>query len=184
MLARRFKISVRHSVIIGALVLLFLLACAARVDAHGLGASFEATSTPYIVDVGYDPVDFVAGYSSRFGLELLNEARDILEYDHAWVRITREGVTVLATGIAKQSLGPTTLLYVFQTPGEYTLHVSYRTEEDVLAEASFPIQVVEDGRFGSFSPWIAAAFVAGFLLATVAFVAWRRIMKKPVAFRR
>ena len=112
------------------------------VSAHSLGASFEATTTPYRVDVGYDPAEFMAGYASRFDFDLREESGPVTEYDYVWVRITKEKQTLFATGIERQLLGPTTLLYTFDIPGNYTLHVSYRQGTDVMAEASFAFTVV------------------------------------------
>lgn len=94
--------------------------------------------------MGYDSVDFIAGHGSRFDFDLREDSGPITEYDFVWVRITKDKQTVLATDIERQQLGPTTLLYTFDTRGDYMLHVSYRNGSEVLAEASFPFVVVPD----------------------------------------
>lgn len=122
----------------GTLVLLM----AGNVSAHSSEVSFEATSTPYLIDVGYDPEEFMAGYASRFDFDLREESGLITDYDYVWVRITKEKRALFATGIERQMLGPTTLVYTFNTPGDYVLHVSYRQGADVMAEASFTFTVL------------------------------------------
>lgn len=142
--------------------------------AHSLGASFEATSSAYLIDIGYDPVDFVAGYSSRFDLELRNAAREMQDFGHVWVRITKDDRTVLATGVAQQDLGPTSLLYVFETPGTYELNASYRNDSGVIAEAAFPITVTADPALRAFPTELIAVFAAGLTLGVGISVAWGR----------
>lgn len=146
-------------------VSLFLAMSPRLAHAHALGSSFEATSTPYIVDVGYDPDVFVEGYAHRFDFDVRAESDlRILPYDYVWVRITQGKRTLLATGLERQELGPTTLLYSFESAGMYEIHVSYREGSDVMAEASFPIDVQkrDDGFVPPFIP--AAAAVIGLLV--------------------
>ncbi len=151
-----------------------------HVLAHSLGASFEATSSPYRVDVGYDPVDFLAGDASRFDFDLREESGPITDYDYVWVRITKEKKTLFATGIERQTLGPTTLVYTFDTPGDYVLHVSYRQGADVMAEASFPFTVL----LSDSGPAIPADALMGFGIGAVLSIAaaslWLRLRRVPM----
>ena len=155
---------------------------APQVRAHALGASLEATSSPYFIDIGYDPLEFTTGFNSRFDFELRDLSRDLLDYGHVWVRIAQGKRTVLATGIAHQSLGPTTLLYTFDQPGDYTLNVSYREGGDVLAEATFPLKVYPDPEESTVSLAALAAFLGG-LIAGAA-VLWGAIRLKKRAVDR
>lgn len=145
--------------------------------AHTTGASWEAKVDSYLVDVGYDTTVFTAGDSSRFDFNLFDEKTRAQEgFTHVWVRMIRDGTTLLATGIWHQPVGPTSLLYAFGEAGNYTLEVSFRdTDGNDIAVATFPITVVADSeRSGKFSgssllfSFMAGVLIAGFglLLAT------------------
>lgn len=148
------------------------------VSAHSLGSSFEATTSPYFIDIGYTPDVFEAGASARFEFELRDLAtRDLFDYDHVWVRISRGREALLATGVAHQDLGPTTLLYEFAEPGEFSLDVSYRSGRmGEIATSSFPVTVFpakEQGFDRTLVAWIATLAVsaaAGFGAARARFL--------------
>jgi hypothetical protein len=144
--------------------------------AHSLGVSLEAVDNGKLVDIGYDPPTLTAGASALFDISLRDpETKDIVDFHHIWVRMQKERQTMFATGVAFQPLGPTTLLYAFPHPGEYTLDVSYRTAEgDTIARASFPL-IVEDQERG-YAIWIAYALAAG-LIASMLAVMMRRLMR-------
>lgn len=157
--------------------LLFLIAALvpfSQADAHALGASFEATSTPYLIDVGYDPEVFETQRSARFDFELRDlESRDYVTYDHVWVRIIREKRTLLATGVRRQDIGPTTLLYLFGEPGTYMLEVSYRRiDGEEFASTSFPLTVVP-GKDDFPTWWIVPSIIALFVGAGISMVLFR-----------
>jgi hypothetical protein len=145
-------------------------------SAHVTGAFFEKEVGNFIVDIGYDPEIIVARESSAFSFDLLDKTnRDPQEFTSIWVKIDKGEQTTLATGIARQSLGITTLLYTFPEAGEYELNVRYQSGDDSIAEASFPI-VVEEGEggslFGKFSSQIIVGFslistIGAFILGTI-----------------
>ena len=122
-----------------------VFAFAAPASAHDTGFSYIATSSPYVIDIGYDPVAYVAGQSVRFDFVLRDEkSGQNVSFDQVWVRVTNENNTKLATGLFRQPFGPTTLLYVFAPPGEYTLEASFRdVSGHELAVSSFPMVVLE-----------------------------------------
>lgn len=134
--------------IVGVVVcsLLILSLSTSPAIAHVSGASWNATSTPYIIDVGYTPDRFVAGEYAVFDFLLWRDAANVgkpVDFTEAWVRVLRDKETLLATGIRRQQLGPTTLLYTFANPGEYSLSVSFRNQKsDELAAAEFRFKVL------------------------------------------
>lgn len=147
------------------------------VSAHALGASLEATSSPYLIDIGYDPSAITTDRATRFEFELRNTAdRRLLSYSDVWVRLRHNDVTILATGIHYQTLGPTTLLYEFPAVGAYELIVSYREGLEEIANASFPISVSGSSSRARFSDMrIIAALAVGFgIFTTAAAFLWRR----------
>ncbi len=113
--------------------------------AHTTGASWNITSGPYTVDLGYNPLTFIAGEYASFDFLLWKgpaNTGEQTDYAQVWVRIIRDKNTLLATGILHQTYGPTTLLYSFAEPGDYTLEASFRTESgDEIAVATFPLSV-------------------------------------------
>ncbi len=161
-----------------------ILACAISLplhaSAHTTGASWNATSGPYTVDVGYDPVTFTAGQYTRFDFLLWNgpaNTSDQKDFSQIWVRIVRDdNHTLLATGIWKQPVGPTTLLFEFAEAGSYTLEVSYRDRDgNDIAVAKFPITV--SGGSGSSSLMSLLIGVFAFIVGvglTVIFLPKRR----------
>jgi hypothetical protein len=130
--------------------------------AHTTGASWNAPSGPYTIDLGYDPTVFTAGQYSRFDFLLWRGPANTGQpapFSQVWVRITRAGAdTLLATGIWKQPVGPTTLLYEFTEPGSYTIETSYRDADgNDIATSSFPITVAVGSADASFTiPLVAA----------------------------
>lgn len=124
-------------------LLCMLVGFAGTAHAHIGGASFAATTSPYVIDVGYDPVQFTADQSTRFDFVLSDEkTNERRNFDQVWVRITNEDGTLLATGLFRQPFGPTTLLYVFAKPGAYTIASSFRDASgNEIAAASFPLTV-------------------------------------------
>ena len=169
-IARMRKITAILLVFVGAFSL------APLVQAHSSGLSFEATSTPYIVDIGYDIVSFYAGESVRFDFTLKDEKTDDEEtFDHVWIRILRDSKTLLATGIRKQEIGPTTLLFVFPLEGLYTLETSYRSADgEDIAKATFPISVlpIEESLWSRYGGYMVP-LLAGLLIGAAAVIIFR-----------
>ena len=142
-----------------------VLGFAAQADAHVTGLSWTATTTPYVVDVGYDPNVFQAGQSARFDFVLRDEKTgDIAPYDHVWVRLMHDDTTLLATGVRRQSIGPTTLLFGLIESGDYKLEASFRDiDGNDLAVESFPMSI-KKGSSSSFDYAVAGiAFIVGLI---------------------
>lgn len=112
---------------------------------HGFGASLEATSQGLRIDVGYDPAEPVAGQRVVFDFELYeNELKEnSISYDRVWARLHAGSDTLLATGVGKSDLGPTTLLMRLPNPVPEGLQmtVRYEKEGNTVAEHEFPFPV-------------------------------------------
>jgi hypothetical protein len=145
-------------------------AFAQPVAAHSSGGSFIATTSPYVIDIGYDPAAFIEGEYSRFDFVLQNEAGKQAPYSYVWVRIRKGTETLLATGLYKQQFGPTTLLYTFAWEGVYELDASFRdTDGDEIARAQFSITVLpssDESAFPEFARYLLS-FVSGLLVGIV-----------------
>ncbi len=150
--------------IIAALLVLCAGFTARSVSAHPVGFSWEKTNGNYLMDVGYDTDVFIAGEYVRFDFALKDPAtKDPRDFTQAWVRITdSDGKrTLLATGVYNQSIGPTTLLYLFAEPGPHSLEVSFRDKDgNDLAVGSFPLVVKPADGGGSVPLQIAGAVLA------------------------
>ncbi len=166
-----------------ALLLTIFAALPATVaEAHALDPSFEVQVGEYLVDIGYEPDPLTSETYARFSFELwLNERGNPVEYSHVWVRIMRDSTTLFASGIHRQAVGPTTLLYTFPDAGAYVLDISYRTEDSEVAATEIPITVTRgaDGNRSVFAVSIVA-FCA--LLAAAALSAWRGAWRTPFRF--
>lgn len=161
------------------IVPIIILATPVVSSAHALGASFEATSTPYFIDIGYDPDPLETGRASRFEFELRNLQREMVkDHTYVWIRLVRSDETLLATGIHTQLYGPSTLLHTFETPGSYVLDVSYRTDDgSEIASAEFPFEVVR-GENSGFT-WLH--MIIGILLLCAAALLAFAFIRKPRA---
>lgn len=158
-------------------VFAMMLALPSLALAHTVGASWNIPyQGGYTVDIGYDPTTFVAGTYTRFDFLLWKgpaNTGDPVDYAQIWIRITRSGNnTVLATGIWKQPIGPTTLLYEFQDPGNYTLEASYRDKDgNDIAIASIPITVAAASGGSSYGllilSFVCGALFGAFLLFSI-----------------
>jgi len=143
--------------------------------AHTTGASWNTVVGQYTADLGYDPATFAAGQYTRFDFLLWKGPANTgtpADFSQIWVRIVRDdNDTLLATGIWKQPVGPTTLLFEFTEPGSYKLEASYRdVDGNDIAVASFPITVAAgSSSSGTFLPLLIAilAFIAGGAAAVI-----------------
>jgi hypothetical protein len=127
------------------------IVCIPFVYAHESGASWEEQVGEYLIDIGYEPEEFRAGDSIRFDFALKDSTGATENFDEVWVRIVDETSkkTALATGIRRQSVGPTTLLYAFGHKGPYSLEASYRTADgEEIAAHAFPVAVTPDQQKG------------------------------------
>jgi len=114
------------------------------VVAHSTGESFEKKVGDYLVDIGYDPAIFEAGISNTFSFGLVNaQTEEEIDFDYVWVRIEQEGQTDFASGIKKQELGATTMIYTFPEITTYDISVRYQKGDEIIAETSVPINVVK-----------------------------------------
>jgi hypothetical protein len=149
------------------------------VYAHTTGASWTMPSDAYTVDIGYDPVTFTEGQYTRFDFLLWKGPANTgtaSDFAQVWIRITKsDGDTVLATGIWKQPIGPTTLLYEFSEAGTYTIETSYRDKDGNDIAVASNVAVVRTGPIDPTMYVIAAgSFVTGVLLGLVAMLFLRK----------
>ncbi len=154
--------------------------------AHSSGVSWSARDGEYTIDVGYEPESFVEGRHTRFDFLLWEGEADTgtpAPFSHVWVRITDTGGnTFVAGGIWKQLYGPTTLIFVFPSPGSYLLEASYRDEEgNDIAVATFPVSVeraaasgVLSGRLGVFLSGLLVGALGGLVVSLVSARSRRR----------
>ncbi len=110
---------------------------------HGSGASFEQSVGEYTIDIGYEPAEPQAGERIVFDLGRLLVGEEEADFDYVWVRLEQERESLLAAGIVKADVGPTSLLYQIPADmsGEMTVHVRYQKGEEMLADTSFPLEV-------------------------------------------
>ncbi len=144
--------------------LLFLLSFSVT-SAHTSGLFIERFSGTYVIEVEYDTPVFRANEALRFGFLLEDiTSREVKEFDHVWIRVidTTTKDRLMATGLAYQSIGPTTLLYMFTRGGEYTFDLSFRDAQGQdIATTSISLAVEETQSI------VTLAMATGVLLTTV-----------------
>lgn len=167
--------SLSAGILFTAVCTLFLIPFSA--SAHVTGASWEKADGPNTLDIGYDPVAITAGNYENFNFKLRNTASsDPVPFVQVWVRVVKDKSTVLATGLFDQPIGPTTLLYQFDVPGDYTLEASFRDADgNDISTGSFTFTVQPGGSGGVLSLAIPGIlFIAGVLCGGAAAVIFRR----------
>jgi len=142
----------------GVVVLLALFPAA--LSAHQTGASFETTVGQYLVDVGYDPIAPESGDRLVLDFDIKKADKTRVPYDYVWVRLLHGDNSILATGVARADIGPTTILY--QLPqdfqGPMTIETRFQRGDDTLAESSSQLPIAR-GRGTLFSGWLVPGAV-------------------------
>lgn len=135
----------RILIFLAATLVFLVLGGGGLASAHTTGASFEKTEGEYVVDVGYDPAQVRGG--GRLILDFnIHKNGDPVAFDYVWVRLTAEDETLLATGIARAEIGPTTLLYSVPADiDQLAISVRFDEDQDSLIASEF-ILPVEDVR--------------------------------------
>lgn len=158
-------------------------------SAHVTGSSWEIPVGKYTADIGYDPITFTAGVYTRFDFNLwvgttTTDANGIVsgtpaDFSQVWVRVLSQNSqeTLLATGIWKQPIGPTTLLYEFTLPGSYKLEASFRDADgNDIAVVPTSITVSAAGRsiFSALGIPLIALVLGAACGAGCTYVVWRK----------
>ncbi len=130
-----------------ALILFGILLLPLSVSAHASMESLYAKNDAGIlIDVGYDPAPPQVG--QRFLLDIAlregEETGPMVDYDSAWVRMSRDRTTYFASGIAESSIGPTTLVLTLPpvAEGEMTLSLRFEKDGEAVAEHAFTLTVL------------------------------------------
>lgn len=123
-----------------AFVLFFFLPLSSL--AHYAGYSFEQKVGKYKIDIGYDtkPIEANAPVTFDFNVKDI-KTDEYLEFGDAWVRFEIGNETYFATGVYRQELGATTLVYTFPKPGNYNMYVRFENKDQQLVEGTIPITV-------------------------------------------
>lgn len=145
------------------------------VGAHAGAFSYEEKVGTYYVDVGYTIEKPIGGDHLVFDFNLFEGGSiDSAEamYDRVWVRISYEKEAFVATGVSRQPVGPTTLL--FNVPkgwaGDMEVFVRYEKGPESLAETTFTIPVLPGSTESALTtgmPMFVGIFLAGGLVGGV-----------------
>lgn len=121
--------------------------------AHNAGYSFEQKIGKYKVDIGYDtkPIEDNAPVTFDFNIKDI-QTDEYLDFGDAWVRIESGNATYFATGVFRQELGATTLVYTFSKPGKYNMYVRFENKDQQLVETTIPIEVNPNSDQGATNP--------------------------------
>lgn len=137
--------------------------------AHSSGASLERVVGEYVIDVGYDPAEVRGGDRLILDFNITKDGTPAL-YDYVWVRLMAKEKTLLAAGVARSVVGPTTLLYLIPSDAtKLTISARYYAGGEMLAEVEFPLVVApEKKRSTHYLPLALAALFGGVLLFSAA----------------
>lgn len=142
-------------------VALLLLPVAAL--AHGDGFSYEALSSGYFIDIGYD--DAAAGEPVTFDLGLFDEGKlERVAFEYAWVRIAHSGATVFAGPVSSMDFGKPGFTILLAKAGDYIAEVKFVDAGKTLVEASFPFEI-QDAEAGG--PLDARILLGGVAVAAL-----------------
>ncbi len=150
--------------------------------AHGNENSFEKVIGAYFVDIGYTndavtnsplQLDFEI-YKSNNSTSTGNKA----PFSDVWLRIEKDNVTMLATGIHRPEFGNAGILYVPQKEGVYTIHFRFENDNATLVESSFDIQVASDQSIATQYTTKITYAIIGSLITVLIFIAFSIKRKK------
>jgi len=113
------------------------------VSAHGSGASFEEQSGDFLIDVGYDPAIVLSGEQVRFDFNIINTklVGTSTQFTDVRVLLEKDSRVSFASGLHKPRFGKIGMTYVFPESGQYDLSVRFQNNGDILADASFVLNV-------------------------------------------
>jgi hypothetical protein len=142
---------------------------------HGDGESLEKEVDGYLIDIGYNTPEFIAGSSVVFEFDISKEEESI-DFDDVWVRISEDNKTIFASGINNAEFGGARMTYSFPYEGAYEFSVRFQNGSESIAEAVFPIEVLPNSDKEGSQNWILTALL-GALVGAVAGGAAARLMK-------
>ena len=160
----------RHSLrYVSALIIVILFALPTSVFAHYAGYSFEQKVGNYKVDIGYDtkPIEANAPVTFDFNIKDI-KTDEYLDFGDAWVRFENENTTYFATGVFRQPLGATTLVYTFPKAGKYSMYVRFENQDKQLVEATIPVTVTPNSEEGSTNSFLQMNTVIGIVIGVAA----------------
>lgn len=109
--------------------------------AHGDGESYEETKGNYLIDIGYEK-NIMAQQPASFDFNILNaQTQEEIPFTSVWVQVIKDDKTLFATGLYKQDIGATTLLYTFPMEGTYEISARFQNDDTTLAESKFPVTI-------------------------------------------
>lgn len=154
--------------IISSIIILFALTNLA--SGHGFGQSLEKAIDNYIIDVGIDALDLVAGEPTRFDFVLWDKDRNPVDFTDVWVRIApADRGIVFAGNLHQPEFAAAGMTYSFPKAGDYELTVRFQNKEDSITETSFPLKVGAGASDSSvpWRNWLTGAFIGFIVGATV-----------------
>ncbi|HIJ11131.1 TPA: hypothetical protein HA278_03685 [Candidatus Woesearchaeota archaeon] len=125
------------------IILLFLLIPIA--NAH-LDAGEDVVKEEYILDFGYSPERLMVGEESHLAVSLFDDAREIVEFDHAWVRISNED-TIFFSSTLYPVIGNAALTYSFPHAGDYDITVRFTKNDTELVQHTFVVHVEREHKW-------------------------------------
>lgn len=128
-------------------------------SAHGAGASVEREVGNYVVDIGYEPAEIIAGESVRFDFALYTRDGAAAPFDRVWLRVEWEGWIVFAGGISRASLGTTGATVRLTEAGPHALTVRFEKEGEPIAELETEIAVAPGEDAPMDLPWWASVLI-------------------------
>jgi hypothetical protein len=117
--------------------------------AHLTGQTFEkSVGDTYLIDVGCDSLEFVAGQENFCDFSLIENPTSInwgfANFDEVWVKISPDssGGEPFLKDMKLDTPIPAYMSYAFPSGGKYTLAVRFLQRGNVLAETTFPLTVL------------------------------------------
>lgn len=110
------------------------------INSH-LDTGQDITKNSHIIDFGYSPEKPVAGETSNFAINLVDEATEMpLNITKVWIRISK-GNDVFFAGTFSPEKASTAFTYVFPESGNYTLDAKFYNSKTLIEEQSIFIDV-------------------------------------------
>ncbi len=167
--------------ILGLFGIFFLFVLNTNVWAHGASQSFPKEVGNYLVEFEYDSPSIIEGEINSFVFRILNkDTKETIDFDSVLVRFeTSDKSTYLVVRLVEDDLLPgLSRLTTILDKGEYTINLSFRKDDEKIAETSYNLSVVRKNTF-NFSFEFFVGLVLGIILVTL-FVLFKKGISKSV----
>ena len=125
------------------LAIFYLILSVSPAAAHLAGGQ-DVVSGDYLIDVGWEPAELMAGQKTFLAFNLADPtALTPIEFDRMFFRIDLAGTTVFSGNFDQEQPGNTSLILTAPQPGEYAVVVRFFRDQELLTQQDLTWNFIE-----------------------------------------